>query len=425
MRKSIHFRLGLDLGTNSLGWCITDLGKPDREGRMHPVRIRRMGVRIFPDGRDPQSGASLAQARREPRSARRRRDRFLDRRADLMGLLIKHGLMPPDPAERKTLETTDPWRIRAEGLDRELTLHELGRALFHLNQRRGFKSNRRTDRKDKASEAQGMKAGAAELAARLDPKTPGHRTLGEYLYVRRRKDRTPRGARDGPVGTTEPVRFRPSLGKGGRAEWEIYPTRAMVEAEFDALWLAQAKHHPGLTDEARDAIRHTIFWQRPLRLVEPGPCTLDPEPDRKKRDLRAPLALPIQQEFRMLQELANLELRHKRTGETRRLTRAERDKVLLELRRRPIIDLVAARLAAAGRTAVDRDAKKILAEITALDMRTERGRTPLFLCLERLATSLALSYERAKPALDLPLAPLPLEIPAVGTLHDPSHAAAP
>ncbi len=56
---------------------------------------------------------------------------------------------------------------------------------------------------------------------------------------------------------------------------------------------------------------------------------------------------------------------------------------------RPIVDLVVARRAAAGTTSVDGDAKKTLAEITALDMRTERGRTPLFFCLERLATSLA------------------------------------
>jgi CRISPR-associated endonuclease Csn1 len=333
-RKSIPFRLGLDLGTNSIGWCITDLGKPDNEGRMHPVRIRRMGVRIFPDGRNPQSGASLAQARRDPRSARRRRDRYLDRRADLLRLLIRHDLMPADPAERKLLEACDPWRIRAEGLDRKLTRYELGRAVFHLNQRRGFKSNRKTDRKEKASEAQGMKAGAAELAARLDPEKPGRRTLGEYLYAQFREDRTPRGTPDGATPAMEAVRFRAHLGKGNKAEWEIYPTRAMVEAEFDALWTAQARYHTGLTEEIRDAIRETIFWQRPLRPIEPGPCTLDEERDPRRRDRRAPLALPIQQEFRILQELANLELRHNRTGETRRLTRTERDKLLFDLRRK-------------------------------------------------------------------------------------------
>jgi CRISPR-associated endonuclease Csn1 len=334
-RKSLPYRLGLDLGTNSIGWCITDLGKPDHEGRRHPESIRRMGVRIFPDGRDPQSGKSLAEARRVPRSARRRRDRFLDRRAELMSLLIRHGLMPADPAERKALEALDPWRLRAEGLDRTLTPHEFGRALFHLNQRRGFKSNRRTDRKEKESEAQGMKAGALALAAVLNPNEAGRRTLGEYLYTARRKGRTPRGAPDGAVNATEPVRFRATLGKGGKSEWALYPTRAMLEHEFDALWTAQAEHHANLTEDARAAIRDVIFYQRPLKPVEPGPCTLDPEPDPAKRDRRAPLALPIQQEFRILQELANLELRHKRTDEKRRLTRKERDKLLQELKRRP------------------------------------------------------------------------------------------
>lgn len=80
---------------------------------------------------------------------------------------------------------------------------------------------------------------------------------------------------------------------------------------------------------------------------------------------------------------------------------------------RPIVDLVVARLVASGINAVDRNAKRVLAEITALDMQTERGRTPLFLCLERLATSLAASYERGKIELDLPLAPLPIEIAAI------------
>jgi CRISPR-associated protein Cas1 len=91
---------------------------------------------------------------------------------------------------------------------------------------------------------------------------------------------------------------------------------------------------------------------------------------------------------------------------------------------RPVVDLVAARLAAAGTAEVNSDAKKALALISAVDMQTERGRTPLFLCLERLATSLALSYERRKPILDLPIAPLPLELPLVVGGGLPEHAAA-
>ncbi len=42
-------RLGLDIGTNSIGWCLTE-----------DDSILAIGSRIFSDGRDPQSGTSLA-----------------------------------------------------------------------------------------------------------------------------------------------------------------------------------------------------------------------------------------------------------------------------------------------------------------------------------------------------------------------------
>ena len=78
------YRLGIDIGTNSIGWCLLDL-KGDRE----PAGIRDIGVRIFPDGRDRQSGTSLAVDRRTARGMRRRRDRYLLRRDDLMKALIR------------------------------------------------------------------------------------------------------------------------------------------------------------------------------------------------------------------------------------------------------------------------------------------------------------------------------------------------
>ncbi|MFM8534136.1 MAG: type II CRISPR RNA-guided endonuclease Cas9 [Acidimicrobiia bacterium] len=108
----------------------------------------------------------------------------------------------------------------------------------------------------------------------------------------------------------------------------------MIVAEFGALWTAQARHHPELTDGVRDQFADVIFHQRPLRPVDPGPCTLDPEVDLGKRDRRAPLALPIQQDFRILQELANLELFHKTNPAIRRrLTLAERDTAYAALKR--------------------------------------------------------------------------------------------
>lgn len=77
---------------------------------------------------------------------------------------------------------------------------------------------------------------------------------------------------------------------------------------------------------------------------------------------------------------------------------------------RPIVDLQVARLAEAGVEGVTREAKEALAGITAFDMRTVKGTTPLGGCLERLATSLGQAFESHKADLDLPLAPLPLDL---------------
>ena len=100
------YRLGLDLGTNSLGWFMVWLER-DGDG-WRPTGLGPGGVRVFPDGRDPQSGTSNAVDRRTARSARKRRDRFVDRRRDLMDALVRHGLMPAEAKERKALEAPIP-----------------------------------------------------------------------------------------------------------------------------------------------------------------------------------------------------------------------------------------------------------------------------------------------------------------------------
>ena len=138
-------RLGLDIGTNSIGWWLYGT----KGGRI--TEVIDGGVRIFSDGRDPKSKASLAVDRRAARAQRRRRDRYLRRKAALMKRMAQVGLMPADPSEAKALEVLDPYELRARGLDGPLPLKHFGRALFHLNQRRGFKSNRKTDRGDNES----------------------------------------------------------------------------------------------------------------------------------------------------------------------------------------------------------------------------------------------------------------------------------
>ena len=79
---------------------------------------------------------------------------------------------------------------------------------------------------------------------------------------------------------------------------------------------------------------------------------------------------------------------------------------------RPLVDLAVARLAGRGVAEVTPDAKRALAGLAFADMRTGAGVTPLATCLERLAISLAQAFESGEAKLDLPLAPLPLELGA-------------
>lgn len=50
----MKYRLGLDVGANSLGWSILET---DAKGA--PVRLKAAGVRIFRDGRDEKSLATF------------------------------------------------------------------------------------------------------------------------------------------------------------------------------------------------------------------------------------------------------------------------------------------------------------------------------------------------------------------------------
>src|SRR5690606_13180630 len=174
-------------------------------------------------------------------------DRFLRRRGDLMATLVRHGLMPEDEVERKALEALDPYELRARALDEALPPHHFGRALFHLHQRRGFRSNRRTERGEKESGKIKEAARALEHAIEKN----GCRTLGEYLaslHSRR-----------------EGVRAR-LRGEGAKAAYDLYPTRQMVEHEFETLWERQiALGAQPACSEARWEIRSILFRQRELR----------------------------------------------------------------------------------------------------------------------------------------------------------------
>ena len=288
MPQGMRYRLALDLGSTSLGWAMIRLKTDDA-----PCAVIKAGVRIFSDGRNPKDGSSLAVTRREARAMRRRRDRLLKRKSRMMQTLVAHGFFPKVEAERKALETLNPYALRAKGLDTALTPAEFGRALFHINQRRGFKSNRKTDKADNDSGA--LKTAIAKLRQNL--LDTGFRTVGEWLHKR------------DAAGQTVRARYRQEkvLKEDGKTRidksYDLYIDRAMIEAEFDTLWAAQAAFNTTLfNNTARDELKDALLFQRPLKPVIPGRCTLLPD------EMRAPLALPSTQRFRIYQELANLRI---------------------------------------------------------------------------------------------------------------------
>jgi len=297
--SSHHLVLGLDIGPNSLGWALLD-----EEGK----RIVSAGVRVFEAGLDSLEkdgkGESRNLERRSARLIRRQLERRSRRLAKTAHVLQAAGLLPPGDtstaeARHRFFEALDaqmdsPYGLRARALDEKLEPYELGRALYHLAQRRGFLSNRRESSRAKDDEDEGIvKEGISRLQAEIE--SGCFRSLGEYFATLKRQEQR--------------IRSR-------------YTSRKMYQDEFALIWQAQKKHYPAvLTDELRESVHHAIFHQRPLKSAKHlvGKCELE------KGRRRAPWALLDAQRFRYLQRVNDLELTQ---PDERPLTPDERQKLL-------------------------------------------------------------------------------------------------
>ena len=310
------YRLGLDVGTNSLGWSVLELN-----GAGEPCAGRDAGVRIFNDGRNEQSKATLKADRRGARSARRRRDRFKQRQTFLLAVLTEVGLFPEDEGKRKALQLLNPLELRTKALSEKLEPYHIGRALFHLNQRRGFKSNR----KDRSEETTSGKVSNSvrmmlEQMHLIEPPMPAEEYKGLSKADKkqvRQDEAQKRNLALKKLATQSKLTYgsflwqrqqegkqtRARLGAGDNGKlYDVYPTRELYEDEFEKIWKAQAKHHAILmTHEVSERIRHIIFTQRPLKPQERGQCQFLPEEQRTFR------AMPSFQQYRIYQEVNHLE----------------------------------------------------------------------------------------------------------------------
>ena len=266
---------GFDMGSNSIGWCVQTIGENGITSE-----ILGLGTRIFDNSRDAKTRVPLSVERRISRSASTRRDRQIMRTKHLCNLLRRYGLLPKQSGF--SLADRNPYKLRAKAVHEKIDLLGIGRAILHINKRRGFKSNRKADKKSGDSESLGMKAGISRLRQEL-----GDRTLGEFLYERRK--------------SSQPVRMRAESIKR-KNHYEIYAERSMYEEEFRRMWETQQKFHKNLTGEMYAEIFDAIFSQRPLRVPERGWCQFE------AGQRRAYKAYPISQKFRILQEVNALEI---------------------------------------------------------------------------------------------------------------------
>jgi CRISPR-associated endonuclease Csn1 len=303
--------LGLDLGTNSIGWAVID------SSRKQPVVEK--GVQIFEKGVGEEKNVEFSRASKRTtyRAARRLKMRRKYRKIATLTALIENDLCPGLTKEElkkwqnqkiypnssdfqnwlKTEVATDggkakdPYTYRhlvatkALDLDKEENRYILGRALYHIAQRRGYKSNRVTGEE---------KDGKVNAAIEKLNKDRAGRALGEFYKEEWFEKERIRGAGH-------------------------YTARAQYVEEFEAICRKQ-----NIPEDIKSQLFKAIFFQRPLKSQKGsvGPCTLEP------RKTRVSISHPAFERFRALQLITNIRLAEPGSLEMRKLTPDEQEKAL-------------------------------------------------------------------------------------------------
>ena len=292
--------LGLDLGSNSLGWAVLE----DTTNE-----ILDKGVIVFPEGVDAKDSVETpAAVRRAARMSRRMKFRRKMRKWNLLKLLITHKMCPLTLAELEdwihsgkyplanrafikwlaATDTSNPYCDRNAAVEGPVAPFTLGRALYHICQRRGFKSSRKDanktsegddenskKKKSDASDSGVVKSNIKDLTAKIE--ADHAKTLGQYFYRQLEKQKD-KHAKDRVRGHYT-----------GRIEH--------YEKEFTTIMEVQ-----GIPNDLRDKLHAAIFWQRPLRSQSKlvGHCPLE------KACKRARIGHPAVEEFRMWSFINNL-----------------------------------------------------------------------------------------------------------------------
>lgn len=304
--------IGLDAGTNSLGWAIVD---KDKNGQYELVD---RGVNIFQEGVKIEKGieSSRAAERTGYRASRKHYWRRKVRKIELLRLLSdyelcptlsneelkawrKEDLYPLGNADFMKWQGTDeaidyqPYALRHECVTSALNMQsrtdrwKVGRALYHIAQRRGFLSNR----KEQADADSGkVKEGISDLNKQMQD--AGCEYLCDYFYM--------------------------LYQKGERIRAHYTDRIEHYEKEFERICTLQ---HIGGDKKAK--LHHAIFFQRPLKSQKQsvGKCPFEPS------KTRCAVSHPAYENFRMWSFIRNIKIKTPTDEEMRALTDEEADKI--------------------------------------------------------------------------------------------------
>ena len=294
------YRLGIDLGTSSVGIVATSL-----EGKK-PSGIVCGAVRIFDEPLEPAKSGGVGMPkkanRRTIRQSRRQTARRAQRLVRIAQFAPHFGLdaatIPPDKGQKIIF-------LRAAAADSEIPLDDFFRVLLHMEKRRGymgtFRVINKTSRKKKSTTEESPQQNEAAEEKRTEEKRQvkkgidtltqamsehQHQTLGQYLLWRQRQKLHCRLKDDG-----------------------LYADVAMVRHEFAVIWQEQQKHHAVLqNDDLRRQVENAIFFKMPMKspAAMVGNCLLDPLLPRAAK------AQPLAQAFAIEKQLVDLQYRQGR-----------------------------------------------------------------------------------------------------------------
>jgi CRISPR-associated endonuclease Csn1 len=361
--------LGLDLGSNSIGWALLE----EVDGQA--VSIIDIGSRIFNKAVEEKVPTPKNVKRRDMRLGRRVLQRRARRKQRMLNYLVSldllsNELQPNHQPEILLNKIGDPYTLRAKGLDSQLTPYEFGRVLLHFVARRGFLSTKKQmagdlvddpdtlayldelDAGDSVDKEEGaFKADISEVRNAID--TSGARTLGEYLFKLEK-------------GQCKRNRSH----EGGHLRTD----RKMYLDELELIWKQQSQYFKHLPDDFMadsKGIKQIIFYQRPLKLKQDrvGKCSLEP------KNNRAPMARLEAQRFRYLQDVNNLQYFERHTEQWLNITDEDKRALISYFEHHAKITVTALKklFGLDKLTKVNLDAKNLKGNITAYEIRTVLG----------------------------------------------------